>query len=266
MAAKRKVTPPPADLGAPAQARWKAVYPILAKRGDVDLEQLRTYCQVWARWRESEDAIGKAGQLTKTPTGRVVPSPLIAVEEKAASRVRELEARLGIGTKAEPERRERTSLRGFAKRVGVTENAVRKAIASGRLSQSIGREKNRPFVRDAELAEAEWSANSQPQPDKTKVISHDTLVEAQRSATLERARKLKLDNDLKDGRLIEVATVKREWFELARTIRKAIQNIPARLSAELAAEPDAGRVYSKLDAALRDALNVLADEVAAVAQ
>jgi hypothetical protein len=158
------------------------------------------------------------------------------------------------------------SLRAFAKRHQVDEKAVRKAVQSGRLSKSLGSVKGKPFIADPELADAEWITNSQPQPDKGKVIPQNTLVEAQRSATLERARKLKLDNDLKDGRLIEVAKVKREWFELARTIRKAIQNIPARLSAELAAEPDAGRVYSKLDAALRDALNVLADEVAAVAQ
>jgi hypothetical protein len=161
----------------------------------------------------------------------------------------------------------RLSLRAFAKRQGVTENAVRKAVASGRLSRSIGRDKARkPFVKDPELGDAEWVTNAQPQPDKGKVIPQNTLVEAQRSVTLERARKLRLDNDLKDGRLIEVATVKREWFEAARTIRKAMQNIPARLSAEIAAESDAARVYLKLDAAIREALASLADDVEAVAQ
>jgi phage terminase Nu1 subunit (DNA packaging protein) len=160
----------------------------------------------------------------------------------------------------------RLSLRAFAKRQGVTENAVRKAVASGRLSKSLGSVKGKPFIADPELADAEWVTNVQPQPDKGKVIPQNTLVEAQRSATLERARKLKLDNDLKDGRLMEVATVKREWFEVARTIRKSMQNIPARLSAEIAAESDAARVYLKLDAAIREALTSLADAVEAVAQ
>lgn len=157
------------------------------------------------------------------------------------------------------------SLRAFARRKRVDEKAVRKAVTSGRLSRSIGKDaKGRPFVADVKLADEEWKQNAGQVPQTAKVIPHDTLVEAQRAATLERGRKLRLDNDLRSGQLIEVAKVKREWFDAARTIRKAIQNIPARLSAELAAESDAGRVYSKLDAALREALVSLADDVQAV--
>jgi hypothetical protein len=69
----------------------------LAKRGAVDLESLRTYCQVWARWREAEDGLAKAGQLTKTPGGRVVQSPLVALANQNGAQVRALEDRLGIG-------------------------------------------------------------------------------------------------------------------------------------------------------------------------
>jgi P27 family predicted phage terminase small subunit len=72
------------------------VYPILAHRGAVDLEHLRTYCQVWARWREAEDGIEKAGQLARTPQGRVVPSPLVAIANQNAATVRALEERLGF--------------------------------------------------------------------------------------------------------------------------------------------------------------------------
>ena len=85
-------------------------------------------------------------------------------------------------------------------------------------------------------------------------------------ATLERGRKLRLENDLKDGRLVEVSQAAREAFEAARTIREAMLNIPARVSAELAAESDAARVYSKLDAALREALNSTADRLMAVGE
>jgi hypothetical protein len=93
------------------------------------------------------------------------------------------------------------------------------------------------------------------------VIGANTLVAAQRSATLERSRKLKIENDRAEGTLVRVVDATREAFESGRTIRKALMNIPARISAELAAEPDAGRVYSKLEAALREALVTLADEL-----
>jgi hypothetical protein len=156
------------------------------------------------------------------------------------------------------------SLRKFAAHVGATENAVRKAIKSGRLVKSIGRTaKGQPCIADVELAAAEWTQNAS-RPNGAEIIPTDTLVNAQREATIERARKLRLDNDLTEGITVEVAKVKREAFESGRTIRKALMNIPARLSAELAAEPDAGRVYSKLEAALREALVTLAEELTAV--
>lgn len=99
--AAAKVPPPPAGLKPPtAVARWKAVAPGLAMKGAVDLETLRNYCQVWARWREAEDGITQAGQLTRSPSGRVVPSPLVGIANQTAAQVRALEDRLGIGVVA----------------------------------------------------------------------------------------------------------------------------------------------------------------------
>src|SRR6185436_8411066 len=156
------------------------------------------------------------------------------------------------------------SLREFAKRHGVRDNAIRKAITAGRLVKSVGRHKNgHPFIADVELADAEWNVNRAQAP-KAQIIGPDTLAAAQRSATLERSRKLRIENDRTEGRLIEVAQASKEAFESARTIRKAVLNIPSRISAELAAESDPARVYSKLEAALREALVTLADELTAV--
>lgn len=98
----RRTVDPPADLKPAARARWQAVYPALRKRGAVDLEQLRWYCQTWARWREAEDSLDKAGTLTKAPNGRIVPSPLVALAKQTGDQVRELEQRLGLGPEAAP--------------------------------------------------------------------------------------------------------------------------------------------------------------------
>lgn len=81
-----------------------------------------------------------------------------------------------------------------------------------------------------------------------------SLVEAQRMTMLQRERKLRLENDLREGQLIEVPRAKKEAFEFSRVIREAILNIPTRLSAELAGESDAARVFSRLDSELRAAL------------
>jgi hypothetical protein len=123
-----------------------------------------------------------------------------------------------------------------------------------------------------ELAQAEWVRNAAravgtggaqaaaAEEDATLgvLISAATLSEAQRLATIERARKLRLENNLREGSLVELSKVNREAFEAERIVREAILNLPARLSAELAGETDSGRVYLRLDAALREALNAAA--------
>ena len=78
-----------------------------------------------------------------------------------------------------------------------------------------------------------------------------TLMEAQRRVTLERGRKLKMENDRRSGELIEVAVAAREAFEASRIIREAVLNLPARVAAELAGLTDAGAVYLRLDEELR---------------
>lgn len=89
-----------------------------------------------------------------------------------------------------------------------------------------------------------------------------SLVDAQRDATTERARKLRLDNDAREGRLVPIDRVRREAFDGARTIRDALLNIPDRLSGELAAETDPAVVWRKLDAAIRQGLSSAADTLA----
>jgi len=80
----------------------------------------------------------------------------------------------------------RLSLRAFAKLVGVTDKAVRKAIASGRLVRSVGRDDRGPFVRDAALARREWGGgagqvpNSGGKPGKPAELGGDKQRKAAR--------------------------------------------------------------------------------------
>lgn len=152
------------------------------------------------------------------------------------------------------------SLRAFARRVGVTHAAVRNAIASGRLKDSVGALKGKPCIADPELAAKEWAAGAS-KPSQGPSASAG-LTQAQIRVSLAREESLRIANDERAGRLIDAGKARRDAFVCARAIRDAVLNVPDRLAAELAAESDARRVHERLDAELRKALESLAEVLA----
>ena len=180
------------------------------------------------------------------------------------------------------------SLRALARHLRVNDNAVRKAVASKRLDLSIfHNEAGRPFVKDLELAATEWHANAgrprradahrssaqgaqapecalvDDEASFGTVISAKTLIEAQRLATLQRERKLRLENDVAAGRLVPVARVEKEAFEAQRVMRESFLNLPARYAAELHAIKDATQFSIRFTAVIHEALNLVADQLVA---
>lgn len=178
------------------------------------------------------------------------------------------------------------SLRAFARLLGVSDKAIRKAIAAGRLGDAVGLTSDgKPSIVNPDLAAERWKATTRTgvgsvrtgadrsaesagsarrppvevEPDRAPVSS---LVEAQQRATEERARKLRLENDAREGRLVPLERVRREAFDASRTIRDSMLNIPDRLSGELAADTDPTVIWRKLDAAIRAALASAADTLA----
>lgn len=172
------------------------------------------------------------------------------------------------------EQAESMSLKLFAERQGVSGPAVSKAIRIGRLRRSVARDANgRAYIADYRLACLEWRERSSrpvredvadappatPTPAAALPATGDpTLAEAQRTAVLERARKLKLENDLFEGSLVKMDQVLRESFTFSRAVRENVLNVPPRLAAAIAAESDATRVHLELDRALRQALEATA--------
>jgi hypothetical protein len=201
------------------------------------------------------------------------------------------------------------SLRALARLMGVSEKAVRKALAVGVFSAEAVRrdEGGLPVVMNATLAVQEWERSGrqlrgterrqapaaaaapaiarpvdtgdavQPaledagdeQLDEedadldepggpTSAPLPPSLVAAQTQAMLERVRKLRMENNLREGTLVEVEQARREAFDFARSLRENVLNIPARLAAELAAETDTARVFARLEGALREALEATA--------
>src|SRR3990167_4848169 len=181
------------------------------------------------------------------------------------------------------------SLREFGRRIGVSGTAVRKAIKAGRLVKSLGKSPTgRIIVADFEAAKIEWahttrtskgvrtdpmppgSQSPAPPPETStddlqgllhpgELMSASTLIEAQRLATLERARKLRMENEVAQGHLVPADVAAKEAFEAGRIIREAVLNVPARIAGELAAETDPARVQLRLEVVLREALTATAN-------
>jgi hypothetical protein len=158
----------------------------------------------------------------------------------------------------------------FARDRRVDEKAVRKGIASGRIPaacvgpSSTGR---RQVIVDVAGARSAWDANAAKVPPGPAVDGErQSLSEASRLATMERHRKLRIENDLSEGRVVDVKAAKREAFESARIIREILLNLPNRIAAELAAEIDPAKVFARLDEAIRQALGDVADRLEAAGE
>lgn len=152
------------------------------------------------------------------------------------------------------------SLPALAKVLGVSPATVQKAVATGRLARSLGRVKGRTVVVDLDLARQEWAEGATRPPNDGR--RGPSLASAQIRVAIQRAAGLRLANRQKRGQLIDADVAGRKAFDCARTVRDSLLNIPARLSAELAAERDERRVFIRLDEEIRKALATLAEILA----
>ena len=173
------------------------------------------------------------------------------------------------------------SLRAYAKHRGVTEGAVRRAVKDGRIKTGPDGTIN------PARADSQWNSNTDPakqgalkkdenQPSRTAAMQsvRETLKESGQSVagmtSFEQARtaheitKVHLARLLlqeKRGSLIDKANVTAQVFRLARQVRDAWLNWPARISAQMAAElgVDEHAMHTMLERYVRDHLTELGD-------
>jgi hypothetical protein len=167
------------------------------------------------------------------------------------------------------------SLRAYAKHRGVTLKAVQKAIQSGRI-RTTGDGKI-----DVEQADADWKRNtgprqssiasSSPPPRRSPapppelprqdVAGPGQLDYARARAVRENylARLAKIEYEERSGKLVSRDEVQVAAFNKFRTFRDGMLNIPDRVSAMVAAEPDASKVHAALTTEIRKALLEFAD-------
>lgn len=133
----------------------------------------------------------------------------------------------------------------FADRQGVSPQAVRKAIDTGRLQRSVQRQ-GRGYWIDPEMAAIEWGRNTAPQKQRSKEAilagkaaargegeplppmgppmgkGGATYAGAKAAAEGYKAMLLKLDYEERSGKLVEKASVEKRFYEAGRRVRDAV--------------------------------------------
>jgi len=166
--------------------------------------------------------------------------------------------------------------REYARRRGVSQPAVAKAIKAGRIKTVDGK-------IDPAQADIQWTRRTQAQAPRGANLAvggappggnggnagsapgqngaaHGVDYSQQR-AILEgyRARLAKVEYETLTGKLVPIDAVRVKWFNTLRTARQQFEGLAAQLSAMLAAETNQFEVHRILDEAVRRILNDLAN-------
>lgn len=152
------------------------------------------------------------------------------------------------------------SVAEFAAQRGVSPQAVRKAIASGRLKRGVERKGPRNYVIDPEVATLEWERNTAPQKQRTaeqinagkaRARGEDvqapepvappgnkggagTYASAKAAAEGYKAMLLKLDYEERSGKLLDKTSVERGFAAAGMQVRDAVMRTSQQMVGEIA--------------------------------
>lgn len=194
-------------------------------------------------------------------------------------------------------------IREAARRLGVSDTAVHKAIKAGRVQIASRTEKSgRPLVAWPQ-AQADWLANSdaskrshvgskgsprreadpQPkvklatsarpdegteadeQPQVSAAASGPSYAQSRAVREAYQARLAKLEFEERSGKLIDASEVKVRAFKMARSARDALMTLPDRLAPILASSTDVQEVHKLLLEDIERTCKRIAFEAAAAA-
>jgi predicted DNA-binding protein YlxM (UPF0122 family) len=145
----------------------------------------------------------------------------------------------------------------FARRVGVSKQAVHKAINKGRLTESIVRDGDNVLVKEEQGME-EWQKTMKSfTPTTEKLKTAEQYNQARTLKETFNAKLAKLEFDEKSGLLVSKELVKKQAFEAGRITRNQILAIPDRVAGELAACSDTHECFTILTNELVKALENL---------
>ena len=149
----------------------------------------------------------------------------------------------------------------LASLLGVSEARVSQVKKTGRLDgtfEKVGR--TTVFDEDAVLAAWNGEIATSPTRKKSDELEIPSFNESRAKSEHFRAELARLDLEVKEQQLVEVARVQREAFTAARAVRDALGNIPDRVSNQLAAESDPVVIHQTLTEEIRKALETLTND------
>lgn len=154
----------------------------------------------------------------------------------------------------------------YARRRGVSREAVSKAIEKGRISTVSG-DNGRKMI-DPEVADIQWAKNTDPAQSARANSPKATIPPASRAddqkgsaywdahtrREIAAANREELLEKKLAGELVERAKVEDAAFSIGRMLRDSVLGLPTKLAPELAAMSDAFEIETKLRNALRKVL------------
>jgi len=154
------------------------------------------------------------------------------------------------------------SITEYAAYRGCNPETVRNAILAGRILRNADGSID-PAIADRQWAETtreHLSSKPRTQPTgATEPLPGMLYSDARALKEVYEAQRRRLELQQRSGELVKRADVERAAFTRFRNIRDACFNIPARLSALLAAEKDEANVYALLEGELRRIFEDFAD-------
>jgi phage terminase Nu1 subunit (DNA packaging protein) len=157
------------------------------------------------------------------------------------------------------------SLRAYAKRrvPPVSPEAVSKAIADGRLRESVVRDdRGVPKIQDAELADREWTANTRVQSAPSDDAQAAALLASRATREAAEARRAEaqaelaeIELDEKRGRLIDRDEARADVIKAFSLTKTRLLAVPSQVGQELA--DLAAKVVPVVEKLIREALEEL---------
>ena len=180
---------------------------------------------------------------------------------------------------------ERISIREYARRVGVSDTAVRKCIKAEKIVRGVEYDANgKPYIIPS-IANAEWAKSYDPSyervtqsggratvysaapqpiedavaPPSTNQTTDTSLAAARRAQAVYKAKILELQMKEKQGSLVDKQFVYKTLFEAGQEVRSALQAIPDRVIDNILAARSRNDAHKILFDAISDALEQLSD-------
>ena len=156
----------------------------------------------------------------------------------------------------------------LAQTLGITQARINQMKSQGRFDGCFTVVRNK-IEWDKEAAVKAYTegnplVSTSPTRKKSDELEIPSFNESRAKSEHFRAELARLDLEVKEQQLVEVARVQREAFTAARAVRDALGNIPDRVSNQLAAESDPVVIHQTLTEEIRKALETLTKSAAEV--